>query len=166
MRPTIKEIVEGMSWVLDERVAPRIDDKWAASYLRSIQGLLKHISVRSELEAEILWQDIADQRELLAGVADLNPEDSVWRNLIVAIRKALDARWFDAAKYRSVADMEAENLRYRELISELVVATHEHPGGLQDAARSAQHERTIAYLRRQLARERPLYYPAFSGRPF
>lgn len=166
MRPTIKEIVDGMSWVLDERVAPIIEDQWASSYLRSIKGLLSHISVRSELEADILWHDIADQRDLLDQVAKLHSQDSAWRSLIASTRDALEKQWFNSEKYRSVADMEAENLRYRELISELIVAIHDQPAGLNDSERNALHEMVLKYLRRQLARERPLYAEAFSGRPF
>jgi hypothetical protein len=166
MRPTIKEIADGMSWVLDERVAPITEDKWASSYLRSIHGLLKHISARSELEADILWNDIVDQRELLNEVANLNSSNEAWQNLMTASRDALDHSWFDADRYRSVPDMEAENLRYRELVAELVVAIHEQPTGLGDAERNSLHELVTSYLRRQLARERPLYAEAFSGRPF
>jgi len=166
MRPTIKEIADGMSWVLDERIAPITEDKWASSYLRSIRGLLKHISARSELEAEILWNDIVDQRDLLDQVAKLHSDDGAWQNLIAASRDALDQSWFDSDRYRSVPDMEAENLRYRELIAELVVVIHEQPTGLVDAERNALHELVTSYLRRQLARERPLYAEAFSGRPF
>jgi hypothetical protein len=166
MRPTIKEIADGMSWVLDERIAPITEDKWASSYLRSIRGLLKHISARSELGADILWDDIVDQRGLLDQVTNLNSSNDVWQNLLKASRDALDHPWFDADRYRSVPDMEAENLRYRELIEELVVVIHEQPTGLMDAERSALHQLVTRYLRRQLARERPLYEEAFSGRPY
>ena len=166
MRPTIKEIADGMSWVLDERIAPITEDKWASSYLRSIKGLLKHISARSELEADILWNDIVDQRNLLDQVTKLQSLDGAWEDLIAAARDTLNQQWFDSDQYRSVADMEAENLRYWELIAELVVVIHEQPKGLADVEREALHEIVVKYLRRQLARERPLYGEAFSGRPF
>ena len=166
MRPTIKEIVDSMSWVLDDRVAPITEDKWASSYLRSIAGLLKHISTRSELEADILFEDLADQRKLLTAVAGVQADDSAWQHLSTRVREALDTQWFDSEKYRSVADMEAEGLRYRELISELIVAIHEHPAGLGDGERDALYDSTVKYLRRQLSRERPLYAEPFSGRPF
>ena len=166
MRPTIKEIADGMSWVLDQRVAPITTDKWASSYLRSIKGLLKHIAARSELEADILLEDIADQRILLADVAQLQSSDTLWQRVTTSTREALNTQWFDSGKYRSVPEMEAENLSYRGLISQLVTAIHEHPSGLEDVERGALHERTVAYLRRQMARERPLYQDPFSGRPF
>jgi hypothetical protein len=170
MRPTTKEIVDGISWVLDEKVAPmiqeRTEDKWASSYLRSIKGLLNHISTRSELEADILWNDIGDQRALLDQLSQLSSDDKVWQTLIVATRAALAQQWFDVDKYRSVTDMEAENLCYRELIEQLVVAIHEQPSGIEEGQRTTLHEATVDYLRRQLQRERPLYAEAFSGRPF
>ena len=57
MRPSAKEIIDGVSWALDNQVAPVIDDKKAASSLRSIKGLLNHLSVRVEMEGHILNDD-------------------------------------------------------------------------------------------------------------
>ena len=50
MKPTTKQIIDGISWVLDNRVAPEATEAWAASSLRSVRGLLQHLSVRVERE--------------------------------------------------------------------------------------------------------------------
>ena len=161
MQPSTKQIIDGIAWVLDERVAPRTEDKWAASYLRSVKGLLLHLSVRVEQEGEILWRDITDQREVLAEAAPLVDPD-----LKSAIEDALSRRWFDPTGYRSVAMLEAENLVYRELINRLVEAAHEPAPATPAEHAKTLHGLLLSYLRRQLERERPLYAEPFAGLPF
>ena len=166
MRPTSKEILDGISWVLNERVAPVTEDKWASSYLRSIRGLLEHVSARCETEAEVLYNDLADQRALLGRVCDLETQDPAWKTLQASVREALDRRWFDPEGYHTIAEMEAENLRYRELIADLITAIHDRSEGVDATLRKNLHRQSVDYLRRQMARERPLYGGPFSGRPF
>jgi len=83
MRPSVKEIIDGMSWVLDTRVAPHVTQKWAASYLRSIKGLLLHLSERVEKEGELLFNDNQVVRELLKRQLEriVDSDDEVWVDL-------------------------------------------------------------------------------------
>ncbi len=168
MRPSAKEIIDGISWVLDNKIAPRSDDKWTGSHLRSVKGLLNHLSVRVEEEGGILWDDIADQRRVLSEANGViaGADSAPWPDLRDAVADALGATWFEEGAYRSIAQMAAENLAYRELITKLIEAVHEARDSLGEARGTELHGMLTAYLRRLMAREEPLYRKPFSGKPF
>ena len=134
MRPSVKEIIDGMSWVLDTRVAPHVTQKWAASYLRSIKGLLLHLSERVEKEGELLFNDNQVVRELLKRqlerIADF--DDEVWMDLSSEIEEALQKQWRKPEVYLTVGSLEEENLCYRRIVDSLVKAVHENGSLLSD----------------------------------
>jgi hypothetical protein len=69
MRPSSRELLEGIAGALERQVAPAILDKWAASVLRSAVQLLGHLASRVEDEARILEEDNADARRVLTKMA-------------------------------------------------------------------------------------------------
>ena len=60
VRPTTRELVDGIANALERQVSPVVQDKWAASVLRSAVQLLRHVAVRVEDEARLLVEDNAD----------------------------------------------------------------------------------------------------------
>ena len=168
MRPSVKEIIDGMSWALDTRVAPHVTQKWAASYLRSIKGLLLHLSERVEKEGELLFNDNQVVRELLKRqlerIADF--DDEVWVDLSSEIEEALQKQWRKPEVYLTVASLEEENLCYRRIVDSLIKAVHENGSLLSDEVTNQMHEETVAYLKEKIEKEKDLYDPAFSGRPY
>jgi hypothetical protein len=106
MQPTAQQLVRSIVWSLDERVAPHVEDKWAASTLRSIHCLLEHLAVRVEAEGPLLHEDNADLAAtsitlvgLLAGA----------RGSVAAARDALVAvgarTWREPGAYPTLASL-------------------------------------------------------------
>ncbi len=165
MRPSAREIIEGIAWALDKRVAPHATEPWAASSLRSIRGLLQHLAERVEIEGPLLAEDNADLRGVLAGALDrLGENGAAWAALAPEVRAILDRAWRDPAAYPTVASLTEENEALSALVEWLIHALH--ADGLDDLARAATIAAVREYLARQAERERPLYVPAFTGPPY
>jgi hypothetical protein len=160
MRPTSRELLEGIAAALERQVAPVVQDKWAASVLRSAVQLLAHLGVRVEDEARLLSEDNADARRVLEPLS---------RRIVAggsagALRAALDEalRPDDSAAWDTLA-LAACNDRYQSAI-ELLVRHRELLA--QVTGDGTAHEELRAYLQRRLAREQHLYFPSFLGPPF
>ena len=168
MRPSVKEIIDGMSWVLDTRVAPHVTQKWAESYLRSIKGLLLHLSERVEKEGELLFNDNQVVRELLKRQLEriVDSDDEVWVDLGRETAEALQKQWRKPEVYLTVASLEEENLCYRRIVDSLIKAVHENGSSLPAGVTSLIHEETVVYLKEKIEKEKDLYDPAFSGSPY
>ena len=165
MRPSAREIIEGIAWTLDNRVAPHATEPWAASSLRSIRGLLQHLAERVEVEGPLLADDNADLRAVLAGaLGRLGGNGAAWQTLAPGIRAALERVWRDPAAYPTVASLSEENGALSALVERLIHALH--ADGLDDLARAATMAAVREYLARQAERERPLFLPAFTGPPY
>jgi hypothetical protein len=165
MRPSSKSIIDGISWVLDKRVAPHATEAWAASSLRSISGLLKHLSVRVELEGPLLAEDNADLRAVLSD-ATTRLDGGSLRALKSEVAATLEREWRNPGAYPTVASLEEENEALNEHVERLIHVLHDDAAPI-DAQERAELKSEIAdYLKRQRERERPLYVPAFTGPPF
>jgi hypothetical protein len=160
MRPTTRELIDGIVTALEHQVAPVVQDKWAASVLRSATQLLNHIALRAEDEARVLIEDNLDVRQVLeairprlAGKADIGP-------LHAAVEEALKAA--EPASH-DVVGLGARNDAYLAAVEKLV----RHRGLVRQATEGASvHEQLRGYLRRRLKREHHLYFPVFTGPPF
>ncbi len=119
-----------------------------------------------EKEGDILWEDLADQRELLTGIAERLGETKVWRELAGKVVTALDKKWRQQGNYPTIESLEAENLAYRTLIEQLVTAVHDDVADWPNEEKDALHGQLVDYLNRQMAREKILYREPFSGLPF
>ena len=161
MRPTTRELVEGIASALERQVVPTVQDKWAASVLRSSIQLLGHLAVRVQDEARILIEQIDDASAVLRTIAPRlsgnGPELVVLCN---AVTQALEAPVPPPHDVEALASLDdalqfaiEQLLRQRE-----VLATTKHA---QDT-----HAALLAHLRRRLGREQHLYLPVFTTPPF
>ncbi|MBT4161318.1 MAG: hypothetical protein HOC70_14760 [Gammaproteobacteria bacterium] len=163
MRPTIAELIRGVSWALDERVRPNVEDKWANSHLQSIGSILRHVAVRSEGYQQILIDDIEDQKELLSEARSELAGQSAFDKLTAEIDQTLSADWPEHKGHRLVRSLEDESFHHRNVIDQLVIALHEAAD--TDSVKDL-HQKVVDYLRRQIEREAPLFEDTFIGRPF
>ena len=169
MRPTSRELIDGIIEVLDERVAAVVEDRWAASSLRSIRCLLVHLAARVCIEGQVLHDDNADLRAVLALAADRIDCSTAWPDLAEEIRNALDRAWRQPDAYPTVESLAEENLFLRALVDRLlqqllvnrVAADTPADDDLVDLLAEVR-----AYVRRQIAREQPMFMPAFAGSVF
>jgi hypothetical protein len=161
MRPSTHELLESIAVALERQVAPVVEDKWAASVLRSAVQLLGHLAVRTEGEARVLRDDNADARQLLEAIA---PKLAVDRpdaaQLRVAVAQALQS---EEVPLCDTADLASRNDSYQSAI-ELLIRNRDL---VRELTRdSSTHEELRAYLKRRLAREHHMYFPSFTGPPF
>jgi hypothetical protein len=65
MRPGSGELLDAIADALDRQVLPAVEDRWAASTLRSAVQLLRHLALRVECEPQLLPQQAAALRKTL-----------------------------------------------------------------------------------------------------
>lgn len=156
MRPTSGELIQSIVSALESQVAPQVQDKWAASVLRSAAQLLKHLAVRTEEEGRVLIEDNQDARQVLEAIAPRLLGAAAAVELCATMQGALNMA--DPAPYDSVA-LGVRNDAYQWAVERLV----RHRDVVRDAG---VHDELHAYLQRRLKRERHLYFPVFTGPPF
>jgi len=158
VRPSARELIEGVAAALERDVAPQLSDRWAASALRSAVQLLNHLAVRVEVEARVLLEDNDDARRVLESVCarlGSSPADAALRAMIETALGAPEPPRHDAVlldEANEALQRVIEHVLRRRTLAE-------DPQGMI-------HMDLRAYLRRRLERERPLYFPAFTGAPF
>lgn len=157
MRPTTTELLSAVVESLERQVAPHVQDKWAASALRSAAQLLRHAAIRSEHERRILSEDNGDARESL----DSSLAHLASRGELAEVRAVIEQvlRLPDPGPYDAAA-LDARNEGYQAAIERLL-----EDGALR-RAEPAVHGLLRSYLRRRLRREQALYFPVFTGPPF
>jgi len=74
---------------LEEEVAPLVQDKWAASVLRSATQLLNHLSLRVDDDARVLIEDNKDVRYVLETVYRSLSVNADTASLRAAVEEAL-----------------------------------------------------------------------------
>lgn len=164
MKPSAKQLLEGIDWSLQNRVAPVTDDQWAASTLRSVHCLLAHLAVRVHLEGQLLFEDNADAREVLATARDhLGLQAPSKREQIDHV---LGRRWRADSTYPTVASMTEENDALRTVVDELLIWLHDASDSLVTTTRADMLAELDAYVRRRLARDQPMFMPAFTSSAF
>jgi hypothetical protein len=158
MRPTTAELLSAIVLSLERQVAPSVQDKWAASALRSATQLLIHLAARAEREGDVLIEDNEDVRQLLEAIL---PRLSVQPDL-AALRATVE-KTLNAAEPapHDLAGLDARNEIYQAAVEQLL--RRPAPSSI-DA--SSVREELRSYLRRRLQREHSLYFPVFTGPPF
>jgi hypothetical protein len=158
MRPSSAQLITRISEALDTTVLPAIvDDKWAASVLRSATTLLNHLAARVEIEVPILLEDNEDARATLADVENALGNRAV---LLALVEDALAAH--EAVPTWNATALDARNRDYQTAIEHILRELY----GTRDAAEQEARETLLNYLRRRVGRERDLYFPAFTEPPF
>jgi multidrug resistance efflux pump len=146
MRPTPIELVVRIREALDSAVLPHVEDKLAASSLRSARALLDHLASRLANEDAFLSDDNADARAVLAkATAALDGDEA----------QALQAAMPDLGQ----DDPAAANEGYQRALEVAIAAAHRRYD-------TALHAEIRGYLSRRLGRERDMFYPAFTAPPF
>jgi hypothetical protein len=158
MKPSTREIIENIIKSLDEVVLPVVEDKQAASSLRSARTLLDHLARRVEGDAEMLLADNADARQVLAAIvaqfAD-QPASAPLVKFLAADTEALPG---------TITELQSRNEAMQHVID--VTLRGLPPAGAEAAVEAAIRAALRGYLDRRLARERDMIFPAFLGPPF
>jgi hypothetical protein len=153
MRPSARELIDGIAESLRTRIAPLVaDDAWAASELRSIDALLAHLAVRVELEAACLHADNADVRDVLERlVTDVDGG----RDIVGPVLDEPDAGTY-VGNVPTTEALHARNLAYHTALERVIHVLHAdgHP----------QLDMVREYLVRATERERDIYEP-LTARP-
>ena len=165
MKPTAREIIESISWALDHRVEPQVEEKWAASSLRSIRCLLQHLAVRVEHEGQMLVEDNADLRDVLGQVVGNVGGVGTWRDIHSEIEGLLEREWRPPAAYPTVASLNEENEALQTGLDHVLVRLYRHGDGLDPATADALRAELDECLIRRVGREQPMFMPAFSENP-
>jgi hypothetical protein len=160
MKTTTRTLIDELAKTLRQKVLPGAGD--AAPHVREVLTGLDRLAVRIELEGEIIWTDIADQRLILSAVEQESRQLDAepWKGLAVAIHRELDRVWHAPAHYPEMAVLEAENRRLRALIDRAVAAVRSDPEPLGEKRAQRLAKALDDYLKRQAEREAPMNGPA------
>jgi hypothetical protein len=155
MKPTTRQLLESIVNALEAQVMPGVEDKWAASVLRSTTQLLSHLALRVESEGRILTADNADVRAVLETCMQrLAGSDE--RSGIAEVLNFPEPEPYDTV------GLAERNEQYQTCVERML----RHAGAV-DSGRDAESNAALrAYLRRRLAREHDLFFPVFTGPPF
>jgi hypothetical protein len=156
MRPTTPELIAAIIDSLEQQVAPHVQDKWAASALRSAAQLLRHLALRTERESAVLIEDNIDVRRVLEIVRPHLGGRPPLAAAEAAVVRALSDAEPDA---HDVADLDARNESYQHAVGQLLADPAVR-------AESGTVEILRGYLHRRLEREHALYFPVFTAPPF
>lgn len=166
MRPSASELIDSIAEALDTRVAPHVTDPWAASTLRSIRGLLAHLSVRLDMEIPMLTASNADLRALLSNARATLASTSTSRILHAQDLDGVLARpWRLPDEMPTSASLDEENRALNEGLEQLVRLLHDDAGAVDEGSRPALLGEIREYFGRQREREAPLW-AVFSGPSF
>jgi hypothetical protein len=165
VKTTSRDIIETITRTLRQRVLPAMGDPGVAADLREINTQLDALAVRIECEGEIIWNDIADQRLMLAAIAQETghlPAPN-WSGLAAEITKELDRVWHTPAHYPALAVLQAENRRLRALIDKTLATAEADPAPLGERRAQRLVKALHGYMKRQADREAPLHAPDAGG---
>lgn len=166
MRPSARQLIEGIDWSLQNRVAPVTEDKWAASTLRSVHCLLQHLAARVEGEGRLLHDDNSDLRTVLTDVRGLLGEGPQWQGARDAVTVQLDHHWREPGDYPTGESLAAENEALRGVVDRLLLDLHPVAVRNPDGPEAQALAEIDAYIRRRLEREQPFFVPAFLSSTF
>jgi hypothetical protein len=152
MRPSTSELLTSIAEQLGTQVLPSVQDKWAASTVRSAMQLLRHLALRAEHEPRLLVEEAVELQLLLTQVAASLQATSLsgLRSEVLAALQLPDA---------AAHDLSAQNAR-----DEAQLRTVEKLIAKRDAIRTATgsnavHDALVTYLERRLQREHQLIEP-------
>ena len=161
MKPSVQDILAAAQKALQEKVAPVVEDPWAASALRSMDAILNHLQARVPVEGPVLYEDNEEITAILSTLdIDLASADPA---LAEDVRRFLGAAaTLKETAYPSVDRLSDLNIQGREVIDKLLRLCIAR----QDQGSFGETHATIrAYLDRHIERETAFYFPTFVGRP-
>ena len=168
MKPDTPEILDSILWSLETYVEPEVQSPFGRSVMVTVGNLLRHVKLRAETEAEILFEDNDDLERLLTRLVarfEAHPELSkVLESTLAGVRAVLAAGDEEKKHFPTVARLSARAEALRQSLDDLLKALgsvrFDFPS---DETYIGSREEIRAYLARQLQRADQLISPAFVG---
>src|SRR6266702_3754257 len=141
MRPTTPELMAAIVESLERQVAPNVQDKWAASALRSATQLLNHLAVRTEREGRMLAEDNRDVHHVLEAALPRLAVQAEFSDLRAAVERALND---PDPSLQDTVGLDARNEIYQTAVEQLL-----RRPGVRTLDGSSVYESLRSYLRRR-----------------
>lgn len=166
LRPRSDEILTSVLASFEEVIVPELQDAYAVSMGHTIVNLLRHLSLRVQLEGPALYEGNRELRSVLADVRAVARRSTLpeVRGLVPVVSDALESTSRDPEGYPSVVELTEDAVVLGTCLDDCVRV-------LQWAARSEGADVEQTRVRRrirdclaaQLARESTWVEPAFRG---
>lgn len=162
IHPTCGEVLATIRTGFEAQIAPHLHDSEARSAAATIAHLLRHVALRIEHEGQILHDDIARLRALIARIATWF--ETVGEGDGADLRQALAAAVPDG-RYPSLALIGEQALALRGALDRAQAQLHAlAPRHGDDPAYQALRQAIRDHIAAQLADEAKLIEPAFAGK--
>jgi len=165
MRPSMPEVIDGISRALIQELAPELRSEWAKKQgLFIILSALEHLKLRLVYELDMLAEENADLAELLQQVRDL----AVKRGLAQLAKTAsghglIDGMsWADPLPSKAVAKLEGQNSVLRASLDEVLTQIDDMGPETQGLGAEVR-ELVYDYFRRQAQRYERILPPIDFG---
>lgn len=165
--PSATQLLRLIETTLDDVVLPGVAGTREQSALATVSHLLRHVAVRIDREGQILTDDIATLKPLLAELASYLADsgDAAGSALAETIRTTLAAPSRSPDIYPSLELVGQDAIVLRTLLQDVLdhlQAVRARDGGRTDyqAARASIRD----YLAEQVRAEGTLIHPAFEGK--
>lgn len=165
--PTATDILRGVSETIHSTIEPALTGSRERSAAATVQHLLRHTLLRIEREGQILCDDIAALRTLLAdlaaGLRSTWPGDTDALQLAGQIDAGLGRQHRAPGEYPTLNSLGAEAGALRELLYGCIRFLHSRPADRRAADVHAHQDAIQRYIVRQLEQEAEIIEPAFAG---
>jgi hypothetical protein len=158
VRPSADELLNAIAEQLGTQVLPAVQDKWAASTVRSAMQLLRHLALRVAQEPRLLAVEAQDLGNVLTQAAE-HLQHASQTALHATVQAAL------ALPVPAGHDIEAQTARdeaWLGVVEQLIAA---RDALCATTGSSVMHDALVAYLERRLLRERDLIAPFINSPP-
>jgi hypothetical protein len=164
--PSASQILNVCSDTLQSVVQPTLTDKVAISAAQTMSHLLRHVTLRIESEGQMLFDDAAALRELLArvqGYLDAR-DDSASLDMATQIATTIASRFRPPEAYPTLESLSTEVKSLREMLNVAL----EHLHALRESCGEREDYRKVraairAWMKREIEQEERLIEPAFAG---
>jgi hypothetical protein len=127
----VQRLLEGIAAALQTYVEPAVDDRFARMQLQAIDEILRNVATRVEWRREEVEAEIAEAERLLVGLREAgSPVDAPAPH----------------------TDLEEHRRQTLAVLGEALEWVQSRPAG--EAGSAAAHEAVVAYLQREVGRER------------
>ena len=163
--PTSVDVLRCVERTLETVIAPTLTGNGERSALATIGHLLRHVALRIEIEGQLLVEDIAVVRPLLAQVdaylASAAPQDPETATLHARLAALLGSP-SQMHGYRSVANLTEEVTALRQGVCDSLLYVQTRASDANPPAKVV-HDALLGYLAWEVAQEAKIIDPAFEG---
>jgi hypothetical protein len=163
--PTSVDVLRSIERTLETVIAPALTGTGERSALATIGHLLRHVALRIELEGQMLVDDIAAVRPLLAqvdGYLESPPRNDAEGSALRARLAQLLSRPAQANGYRSVANLAEEVTALRQGVCEALDYVQTRASDADPQAKSVL-DALLRYVAWETEQEAKIIDPAFEG---